>query len=219
VLLAILVPWEASAAPCLPGSLQNYIDLGATGCSLGSIVAANFSTEPGQSFATPIDPNLVQMTPGGSASAPKLLLSFDVTAQAGELFESFFHFDASAPTLAGDAIQIDTGSAAGDGVVTATQDVCPGGVFFPGVPIGCPNSAAALIAFVTESDSGADSADFSPPASFFDIFVDVAVDGGLAGSASLGAVAITLVPEPSTVLLLAIGLAPLAVSRARRAAS
>jgi len=214
---AMLISWEASAAPCLPGTLQDYIDLGATGCSLGSVVAADFSLAPGQSFATPIDPSLVQVIPGGSPAAPSITLGFGVSAQAGELFESFFHFDASAPELSGDAIQIDTATASGDGVVTATQDVCPDGAFAGSSPIGCPTSPRALIAFLTESDSGADSTPFSPPAGFFDLFVDIAIDGGLAGAASLGAVTLTLVPEPSTALLLALGLLPLVVSRARRA--
>jgi hypothetical protein len=43
------------------------------------------------------------------------------------------------------------------------------------------------------------------------------VDGGLEGSAGLGSVTIVLTPEPASVLLLVLGLTPLAVSRARRA--
>jgi hypothetical protein len=214
--LAVLIPWQASAGPCVPGTLQDYIDLGDPGCSLGALVAARFQLEAGQSFATPIDPHTVQMTPGGSPSAPRLVLSFDVAAAAGDLFESFFHFDASAPALTGGVIQIDTASASGDGVVTATQDICPDGLFLPGVPNGCPNPAASLVAFVTESNSGGDAAGISPAASLFDVFVDVTVDGGLAGSASLGAVSITLAPEPSAAQLLASALAPLALMRARR---
>ena len=36
-----------------------------------------------------------------------------------------------------------------------------------------------MIAFLTESDAGSDAVTFAPAATFFDIFVDVAIDGGL----------------------------------------
>jgi hypothetical protein len=102
--------------------------------------------------------------------------------------------------------------------VTATQDVCPDGSFFPGIPAGCPGAASTLITFVSESDSLlTENAGFAG-AAFLDVFADIAVDGGLAGSAGLGSVTLSFstIPEPSTAALLATGLALLARSRTRR---
>ena len=219
LVLALLLARAAAAVPCAPGTLQDYIDLGASGCSVGDALLAGFAVEPGQSFAVPIDPSLIQMTPGGSAGTPTLQLDFAASAAAGELLEAFFHFSVSAPTLFGYGVALASASATGDGVVTATQDVCPDGTFYPVSPIGCPTAASALITFLTESDSLlSDQAAFGSAASFFDVFTDVAVDGGLEGSASLGSVTLSFgtIPEPSTAALLAVGLALLSRSRGRR---
>ena len=218
-LLASLVGARtAGAAACAPGTLQGYIDLGATGCTAGAVLFADFRLESGQSFATPIDPTQVQVTPTSTANASALLLTFSSSAAAGELFESFFHFDASASGLVAAVVALAGASAAGDGVVTATQDVCPDGSFLPGVPIGCPSAAASSITFVSDSGSLlADGASFAG-ASFFDVFADVAADGGLSGSAALGSVTLsfTAIPEPSMAALLATGLVFFARSRVRR---
>jgi hypothetical protein len=216
-LLLLLGPSTSSAVPCLPGTLQDYINLGATGCEIGAVTFASFTVEPGQSFATPIAPGEVQVIPSGSPSAPTLVLGYEHAASAGELLESFFRFQASASVaLIEDFIGIGSASASGDGVVTAAQDVCPDGSF-GAIPTGCPNPALTLIGVVTESLSFPSESQGLPSATFLDLFVDVVIDGGLEGSASLGSVTLRLVPEPASVLLLALGLAPLALSRARRA--
>jgi hypothetical protein len=56
-----------------------------------------------------------------------------------------------------------------------------------------------------------------PVTSFFDIFVDLSVDGGLAGSATFGsaAVQLTATPEPAAVLLTLAGFVMFAVSGRR----
>jgi hypothetical protein len=102
-------------------------------------------------------------------------------------------------------------------VVTATQDLCPDGLFGGGVPLGCPTAPATLISFLTELDSLLAAEAGFAAAGFLDVFTDVAIDGGLEGSAGLGSVRLSFgtVPEPSTALLCAAGLALLARSRAR----
>ena len=217
--LSLLLAQAARAVPCLPGSLQDYIDLGVSGCTLGDATVSAFGAAPGQTFAVPIDPSLIQVTPGGSPGTAILQLNFSSSAGAGELLEAFFHFFVSAPTLFGYGVDLASASATGDGVVTATQDVCPDGFFAGNSPTLCPTAASALITFLTESDSLlSDQAGFASASSFFDVFTDVAIDGGLAGSANLGSVTLSFgpVPEPSTAALLAAGLALLARSRAGR---
>lgn len=218
LVLFFLVGRAATAAPCLPGSLQDYINLGSAGCSVGTVSVTDFAIAPGQSFATPIAPQTILVTPGGTVDAPTLDLTFNVNAAAGELLESFLHFFASAPTLFGAGIALGSASASGDGVVTAIQDLCPDGAFFSNVPLGCPTSAEALIVFQSESDSLLAAEAFLAAAGFVDVFADVAVDGGLAGSASLASVRLSFetVPEPSTALLAGLGLALLARWRPRR---
>ena len=221
-LLAVLsfllfVPADASGVACLPGTLQNYIDLGSTGCSLGAIDLADFYVAPGQTFATPIDPAAIQVSPFTTGFGPSLLLTFASSASTGELLEAFFHFSGSAAGVLDVRIAMSGASAMGDGAVTATQDVCPDGTFAPLVPVLCPNPALTLITFATEFDALAVETADAGSAAFLDVFTDVVVDGGLAGSSDLDTVTLSfkLVPEPALAWLLAVGLAALAVVRRR----
>lgn len=214
LLLSLLVPGAVSAAPCLPGSFADYLALGASGCELGPVAVASFSVEPGQSFASPIDPATVQVTPGGSAGT--LTLGFAASATAGELLELFFRMQVTAPALVAAGIAIASQSVSGDGVVTATQDLCPDGLFSGNAPIGCSSTPETLITFATESDALLSADVGLAGAAFLDVFTDVAIDGGLAGSAGLGTVTLTFVPEPASGTLVAVGLALVALYRARR---
>jgi hypothetical protein len=216
LLLSLLVPGAVSAAPCLSGSFADYVALGASGCELGPVSVAQFSVEPGQSFASPIDPATVQVTPGGSASVGTLTLTFAASAAAGELLELFFRMNVTAPVLVAAGIAIASGSASGDGVVTATQDLCPDGLFSGNAPIGCSSTPETLIAFASESDALLSADVGLAGATFLDVFTDIAIDGGLAGAAGLGTVMLTFVPEPDTGALVAVGLALVSLYRARR---
>jgi hypothetical protein len=207
------------ADPCAPGTLQDYIDLAPGGCAIGVVTFTNFETAPGQNFATPIDPAAVQVTPGGSPSLPRLTFTVDQSADAGELFELFFRFNALASILSGDAMLLGPASATEDGVVIASQDICPGGAFAGSTPLGCPGVPSSLITFAAEfGSSNSDSAQFAPPTNFFDIFVDLVIDGGTSGTAHLesAAVQISAVPEPATVLLVGTFLGGLALRRLRQ---
>lgn len=207
----------ATAGPCLPGSLQDYINLGAAGCSLGAANVSDFVVVPGQTFASPIDPSTVQITPvGGSLS--RLDLFFDESALAGDLLESFFRFHASGQGLFLSGVRLSDAGATGDGVVTATSDTCAGGSFAGNEPSGCAGMAGSAVTLKADGISIPYDRGIFPATSFFDVFVDITIDGGLSGSANLGrtSVLVGVVPEPSQVLLMLTGLASLALVRVRK---
>jgi hypothetical protein len=196
----------ASAATCAPGTLQSYVLLGAGGCQLGPVLFDNFTIEAGISFATPINPSLVQVTPGGSAFLPTLLFTLNGNAGPGTVLESFFHFQTAGPQ-AGLSITLNNPGVSGDGAVTGVLDACSNG-FFPGQPLGCSGTASSAIAFQIAGDAQlSDSTPFGFT-SFFDVFVDLTIDGGLAGSATLPSASVTVaaVPEPATFWLIVPGL-------------
>lgn len=209
---------SAFAGSCLPGTLQDYINLGPAGCTLGRALYSDFHTAPGQSFATPIPPSEIQVVPDGTLFAPSLEFVVDRSATAADLFESFFHFEVSAPDLQGAMITLENSSATGIGAAIASADICPGGAFNPDVPIGCPTSAESLITFVTAGPSGTTDSRSFTITSFFDVFADLTIDGGLAGTAHMGSARFeaTTVPEPSTALLMVVGCGAVALGRVRR---
>jgi len=208
----------AAAGPCVPGTLQDYINLGAAGCTGGVALFKDFLLASGQSFAIPIPPSQVQVTPSGTTFMPSLQFTLNKSAAADELFESFFHFDVSAAALRRAMLTLGGSTATGDGAAIATADICPNGSFFAGGPIGCPTSPQSLITDVSAFDSTlTDSRNFAF-SSFFDVFVDLTIDGGLSGTAHMGSATfqVAAVPEPSTVLLVGIGCGALFLRRFRR---
>jgi len=215
--LALLSCAASFGSPCFPGNLQTFVNLGAAGCQLESVQFTNFTILPGDTIATPIDLVQVQVTPSGVALNPMLLFTLDRSANAGEEFESFFRFSASG-FLTGASIGLTSPRAAGDGAVTALLDVCPNGSFSGSAPLGCPTSPASLLVFaIDQSSLLSDSASFSVSRSV-DVFVDLTLDSGRTGSATLNSatVGFSTVPEPSAGVLVGLGLAALGVLQARR---
>jgi len=196
-----------SAAVCVPGTLQSYIGLGSGGCQLGPLLFDNFAIASGQSIATPISPSQVQVTPGGSLFLPSLLFTLNSVAGPGSIFESFFRFQAVGAET-GVSISLNNPTATGDAAVTGTLDVCRNGTFAGSAPIGCSGASGSAIAFQIAGDSQLSDSTTFAFSSFFDVFVDLTIDGGLAGTASLpsATVAVAAVPEPATLWLIAAGL-------------
>jgi hypothetical protein len=203
----------------MPGTLQDYIGLGSAGCQAGIATFADFTTEPGQFIATPIDPATVLVTPGGAMSRPSLQFTLNQTAATGEVLESFFRFDSTIPVFPIVNIITLDGSATGDGAATATEDICPGATFSGGAPLGCPTAPASLVTLAVSpfGSMPTDSASFAAT-SFFDVFVDLTVDGGLSGGATLNSATVQFIaaPEPEPAILMLTGLVGLAFRRIRR---
>jgi hypothetical protein len=208
----------ANAGPCLPGTLQDYINLSPLGCTLSNVQFTDFFLAPGQSIATPIDPAQIQVTPGGPLFSPTLLLSFNRSASAGQLLESFFHFRSTASPLLSAGISLGSPRVTGDGAITGILDVCANGQFLGTAPIGCTGTPDTAIAFMTSSDSSLSDGTPFRVSSFFDVFVDLSIDGGLAGSAFLGtaSVSVTTPEPPPQLLLLTLSLASLGTRKLRR---
>jgi hypothetical protein len=210
---------SAIGGPCMPGTLQDYISLASAGCQAGIATFADFKAEPGQAVATPIDPATVLVTPGGAMSRPSLQFTLSQTAATGEVLESFFRFDATIPVLPiVNKVMLD-GSATGDGAATATEDICPGATFSGDAPLGCPTAPGSLVTLAVSpfGSIATDKASF-PATSFFDVFVDLTVDGGLSGGATLNSATVQFIatPEPAPAALMLTGLVGLAFRRIRR---
>jgi hypothetical protein len=115
-------------------------------------------------------------------------------------------------------------TAAGDGVVTAIQDLCIGGSFTTGSLAGCSATQDANVAFAIDGDQSLSETLTFASVPVLGIVNDIAADGGLNGLASLRGgitnsftvVAAQPVAEPATVTLLATGLAWALRARARR---
>ena len=206
-----------SAAPCVSGTLQSYINLGVTGCSVGGVDYSAFSLVPGQFGATQISPGSINVTPGGTQLQTMLLLSLNQTASAGMLLETIFRVRA-AGLLSTASIALNSPTVTGDGAVTGILDVCAGGTFAGSAPSGCPTIARSALVFATAGGPNqlSDSVSFTP-ASFFDIFFDVAIDGGSTGRSSLASttLGVNAVPEPSAIILVALGIGAIGIRRYR----
>lgn len=206
------------AAPCGNSTLQGYIGLGATGCSFGAVTFSAFQLVPGQTGATPVAATGVTVAPGGSTYNPMLTFGFtNPAATSAQLLESIFRFTISGSPLTGASLGL-AGSATGDGLVTNVLNVCPNGRFAGNSPGGCPNTEGGAITFVNAVDRQLTDSTGPLLASFFDVFVDITLDGGPSGTATLNAatLSVTATPEPSAGLLMAVSLAALAGINARR---
>jgi len=213
----LLLSSSVFGGTCSPGTLIYYINLGSVGCELNQIRFQDFFLTELSSFTTAeIDPALVQVTPFAGPLQFAFLLTLNTTAAAGEVKESAFAFTAIGP-LTGASIQLGTPLVAGDGAITGILDVCGGGFFLGVEPIGCDGTEGTAIAFATDFDSQLSSSADLPLSSFFNVFADITVDGGLAGFASLDNATVAVAsPEPATLALISAGLGTLGIMRSRR---
>jgi len=190
--------------------------LGETGCQAGSIQFFNFELASGINGATEINPNSIVVTPGGTALFPTFTFTLNAQAAAAQILESFFRFNVTGPGITDGFIRLNSPSATGGAAVTGILDVCSGAKFAGIVPIGCTGQPSTAIAFAIADDSQLIDRVRSMPAGFFDVFVDLTIDGGLSGSAALPSATVGFaVPEASSGLLWALGAISLGLFRRR----
>lgn len=199
----------AAAAPCTSGSVESYVVLGATGCTIDSLRFANFAVEtfPGPT-AQQIPPRTLSIAPlsgGFSLFSDNILY-----AAEGDLLGFRLLFDVLGSSLVGGTVALGSNRMVeGDGVLTALLDA---------------GGASTAIALVIDGFDDATQSFSSAATTHYAAFLELGVDGGTMGSARLGSglasvtfssANVTPIPEPETVLLTLSGLV-LVIARTRR---
>ena len=183
VLMCWLLPNAASAAPCIPGSLADYIALGGSGCSVGTALFSNFTSLPLQGGATQIADAATLVNPVGVALQPGLRFDVNSQAVASEFLQLVIGYSVSGASFIGNQNSLTGSVVTPDGAVTATETKCLGQVFVLG---SCSGTQVSSVAFdLGFTSSLAESLSFAPT-TLIGVVVDIAVDGGPFGSASLG---------------------------------
>jgi hypothetical protein len=219
--LAALICWSlptaAFAAPCVPGSLASYLALGSAGCTIGPATFFNFANLPLQGGAAAIADSSALVTPVNDPFRPGLTFNVNSEAQAGNFQQRVIGFSVGGFSIIGNQINLGGSAVTPDGAVIVAEDKCLGGVFALG-STGCTTTEMSAVAFDLGplDRSLSESLQFAPTSSV-GVVLDISVDGGLEGSASLRSATaqFTAVPEPATLALVGVGLAAAAGRRRR----
>lgn len=219
----LAIPSLGTASPCVPGTLANYIALGAGGCSIGSTTFFDFSAGAVQNGATPVAAANVTVSPVGIGVG--LNFGFNVIAGAADLLEALIGYSVDGGLFGSNSLSMVGSSVTEDGSITAIEDKCIGGTFAGADPsTACAGTGLSLLVIDVDGfQQLSDTAAFAA-SSFFDVFTDVTIDGGLLGSATLngtvtnrfGDANAAAVPEPSAILLVGSGLFAFWARRRRR---
>jgi hypothetical protein len=216
VALATLLCGAAHAAPCMTGSLVDYLGLGSTGCTIGSAQFSDFSLPVVANADDPIAPSAVQVVPAQDAGGAGFTFLFDQDAVAGESFGlRVGYLAAGLPGFAFTAAMSSLlGAPTGDGSVGLFTDLCLGSGFSNPDTLACGGTPDSNV--IVGSGTTASAFAFASP---IGVVGEVFVDGGFAGAASLASAdlrfAVAAVPEPGIYALLAIGLGAAALARRR----
>jgi hypothetical protein len=107
-----------SAAPCMTGTLQSYIDLGAGGCTLAGATFANFTYAP--TTVTGVPAKDITVTPTAIPHSPALAFSsMDWHVAAGQSQDSLIKYTVTAvlSSTQSDAFKLQLGTAKVFGII------------------------------------------------------------------------------------------------------
>ena len=234
-----------AACPAGTGSLESYIALGATGCTIGGFTYWDFQFAADvASTATPIDASAVAVTPAASPTALGIRFSssgFEVASGQWVVYWLTYNIDpppviirgfeeklypyemagSQPPIIRGDELAL--ASAIGPGWVTIDTLLCVGGIFTgPAGSRSCSaqsTTALSLFDMPPGSFQYTDSVVFGSLVNTVGVWHTIRLDATAGGTADFWALdnRAFLVPEPAGWLLLGGGLALLALLRRRRA--
>ncbi len=217
--ILLISPLAILGAPCAPGDLQSYVNLGSTGCDLGDRLFANFTLGPVPPFPT-MDSTVVNVDPGGTSVQPELLFTPNYTAAPGQAFGLLFDFILTG-ALTGVSLEFHSPTTSGDGVVYAYLDVCADGFFTPYAPFGCTPGLPFLLARAGLGNDQPQDLMLLPNAAFYNVSLHLYLEAH-SGSASLNSATIAFntvsepvnaVPEPPVTPIMLAGLAVASLCR------
>jgi hypothetical protein len=208
-LLMAALPSPGTAAPCVPGTLAEYVGLGSGGCTVGGALFSDFMSgaAPG---ALALDDDDITVAPLQGPTSVGLSFGLSATAGSGEILGNAIGYQIGGVRLLSRTLALDAPGST-HGVAT---EVVPDGAF-----TAVQFAPDPLIVFDIGSDAELAASAALPRTRSLSVLTEITLDGGLAGSASIhGSLAQQYaVPEPASASLAGLALGAVAWRLRRRA--